>query len=339
MVISDQHVGLDDALIRAAEVGLGCGGSTTDLVWEPITGGGSDREFYRVRGPREKTSVVIHYSDAREENAMYAGIARFLAEIGLHVPGLIFHDERQRLIGIEDLGDESLYHVFHRSTVWPAVEALYHAALDQLRMLHRHVSAPVKTMPGFDDKLYRWERNYFLENLVRRWAGIELADSEKAGIDAEGDALAGDLLAAPRCLIHRDFQSQNLVVRRETVWLIDFQGMRPGHAAYDLASLLYDPYVDLDALQRRSLVQWYGRDGILAETGPALEDQFHRAACQRLMQALGAYAFLGLVKGRSNFLQHIPQGLANLEEVLQDVAGTGRTLELVRACSRKCRTA
>jgi aminoglycoside/choline kinase family phosphotransferase len=39
---------------------------------------------------------------------------------------------------------------------------------------------------------------------------------------------------------------------------------------------------------------------------------FHVAATQRLLQACGAYGFLGRKQGRPDFLAHLPQGLANL---------------------------
>ena len=35
--------------------------------------------------------------------------------------------------------------------------------------------------------------------------------------------------------MHRDFQSRNLMVHQGRLWLIDFQGMRFGPPAYDLA--------------------------------------------------------------------------------------------------------
>ena len=39
------------------------------------------------------------------------------------------------------------------------------------------------------------------------------------------------------------------------------------------------------------------------------------------MQALGAYGYLGLVRGRSEFLTHIPVALASLREVAAGIAG------------------
>ncbi len=49
--------------------------------------------------------------------------------------------------------------------------------------------------------------------------------------------------------MHRDFQSQNILVRNGQAYLIDFQGMRPGLAEYDLGSLLLIP---MSTFQARS---------------------------------------------------------------------------------------
>jgi aminoglycoside/choline kinase family phosphotransferase len=42
-------------------------------------------------------------------------------------------------------------------------------------------------------------------------------------------------------------------------------------------------------------------------------------AMQRLMQALGAYAFLGLVKGHKHFLEHIPNALGSLRAAVAKI--------------------
>ncbi len=302
----------------------------TDCRWEAVCGGGSDREFHRLRDERGGSWIVMRYSDAREENALYPDIARFLREIRLNAPRLLFHDAALRLIGLEDLGDENLCSHFHGKGWNAETLSLYRAALEQAGGLHRRASAPVHTMPGFDEVLYRWERHYFLENLVGRWAQVRLSAVECAAIEAEGERMARDLMRHPLCLIHRDFQSQNLMVHAGMVWLIDFQGMRLGHAAYDVASLLYDPYVGLTPPQRTELLAWYVAQRRGEDQGPeALEAQFYSAAVQRLMQALGAYGFLGIAKGKTRFLQYIPRGLENLTEALGRVGGMEATSALV----------
>jgi hypothetical protein len=42
---------------------------------------------------------------------------------------------------------------------------------------------------------------------------------------------------------------------------------------------------------------------------------------QRLMQALGAYGYLGHVKGNSAFLAHIPAALHSLGEIIGEIDG------------------
>jgi hypothetical protein len=42
---------------------------------------------------------------------------------------------------------------------------------------------------------------------------------------------------------------------------------------------------------------------------------------QRLMQALGAYGFLGLVKGNKNFLQYIPRAVRSLRDSVAKIGG------------------
>ena len=324
---------LPNATLRAeAEVQLRAHGFPATAagvaLWEPLTEGGSDRDFWRIHAPGGHAWVVMRYSAAtRKENALYAGIAVFLRGAGLRVPALLFHQPALGLIGLEDLGGTSLYQRFWApGSDTPALDALYRDALDQAARLHALTTSPVPTMPGFDADLYRWERHYFLENLVGRWAGLSLGDERRRAVEAEGKALAAGLARLPRRLVHRDFQSQNLMVREKKAWLIDFQGMRPGHPAYDLASLLDDPYTDLGPVRRRALLD---RHLALHDTDGSLAEGYLPAATQRLMQALGAYGYLGTALGKTAFLAHIPRALARLDEVLAHLPAMAATRELV----------
>jgi aminoglycoside/choline kinase family phosphotransferase len=123
--------------------------------------------------------------------------------------------------------------------------------------------------------------------------------------------------------VHRDFQSQNIIIQNGQANLIDFQGMRPGLAEYDLASLLFDPYVELSGAERSELIDYYR----LKQTDSARRidgkfgDTLQLCAMQRLMQALGAYGFLGLVRGRENFLQYVSRAVHSLRETVVTIDG------------------
>ena len=188
-------------------------------------------------------------------------------------------------------------------------------------------------MPGFDDSLYRWEREYFLENAVQGFLEISLAGDAARALEAELQALAGRLLALPQQLIHRDCQSQNILLRNNTPCFIDFQGMREGTGFYDLASLLWDPYVDFTGAQQRELLEYYQSLGAPGMTDAGFAQAFLDASAQRLMQALGAYGFLGIIKGRKDFLTHIQPALDRLCIVTQANPMLPRLHELAGAAS------
>jgi hypothetical protein len=123
--------------------------------------------------------------------------------------------------------------------------------------------------------------------------------------------------------VHRDFQSQNIIIRNGQAHLIDFQGMRPGLAEYDLASLLYDPYVELPEDERAELTSYYRERQL--ENGIAINGDFdlklRLCAMQRLMQALGAYGFLGLVKDHKHFLKHVAPAMESLQHTIAEIDG------------------
>ena len=118
----------------------------------------------------------------------------------------------------------------------------------------------IPLMPGFDRALYRWERDYFREQFVMGVCGIALDEKTEKTLERELSLLAGRIEGEGRHLIHRDLQSQNILIRENRPAFIDFQGMRQGSLFYDLASLLYDPYVRFREEERMDLLRHYHQD-------------------------------------------------------------------------------
>jgi hypothetical protein len=108
-----------------------------------------------------------------------------------------------------------------------------------------------------------------------------------------------------------------MVVHGNEPRLIDFQGARMGPAAYDIASLLQDPYYCLQDSMRETLLSYYIMRMKQMRTDFD-EHEFRETVLpcglQRHMQALGAYGFLSRVKGKKYFLRHVPQALAYLKQ-------------------------
>jgi hypothetical protein len=292
----------------------------------PIEKGGSDRRFYRVRSSPERPLILVKYNLERAENRLYVQVAEFLAANGIRAPKIYFHDPAEGLIWIEDLGETDLWSF--RNESWPVRRVLYESALEEIAKLHSlpHTAADEirRDLPvAFDAALYRWEQQYFFENCLGRHFQLEPKLLAELSALPVLESIAERLADLPRVLVHRDFQSQNIVIRDGQAHLIDFQGMRPGLSKYDLASLLYDPYVELTQSERDELFNAYRL--FREQHGTALrvddEEIFLLCAMQRLMQALGAYGFLGLVKGNRAFLAHIPAALSSLRLVLREIDG------------------
>ena len=294
----------------------------TEVEIRPIEKGGSDRKFYRIQFSPAQSIVLLKYTGEHAENRRYVEIAEFLATHEIHAPKIYFHDPAEGLIWLEDLGQRDLWS--YRTESWEVRRGLYESALEEIAKLHRvsaEDSAEIRRdLPAqFDAELYRWEQHYFFEQCLGRHFGLAEEPLRELQQLPALHAIAERLASFPRVLVHRDFQSQNLIVREGEAFLIDFQGMRPGLAEYDLASLLYDPYVSLTSKERAELVGFYVRT---AEShDPDLPEKLRLCALQRLMQALGAYGYLGLVRGNRAFLEHIPAALRSLGEVLAEIEG------------------
>src|SRR6266436_3876284 len=293
----------------------------------PIEKGGSDRKFYRIHcgaDPAAAGLILVKYNLEREENRHYVQIAQFLRKHGIRVPEIYFHDPAEGLIWIEDLGERDLYSYQHES--WLVRRAFYESALDEIVKLHslpESVCVEMKEhLPAeFNAALYRWEQKYFFQNCLGRYFKVSESKRRELAALAGLREIAKHLASLPRVLVHRDFQSQNIIIRNEQAYLIDFQGMRPGLAEYDVASLLYDPYVKLSDAERAELIVYY-RDRQLENGSTVNGDvdfKLRLCAMQRLMQALGAYGFLGLVKGHKHFLQYIPNALLSLRAVVATI--------------------
>lgn len=299
-----------------------------DVALAAIIKGGSSRNFYRVRVPDGRSFILMHYFGGKEEDAYYTGIARFLKSIRVPVPDILFEDAGAQVVLMEDVGAKDLHALCVDS--WEEIRARYERVLRASRILHAWKGEGLPaTMPGFDARLYDWEHQYFLDHCVGAYFQCVLDEDRAARIRAELQGVREAMLGLPSSLVHRDFQSQNIMVDGGSPYFIDFQGLRTGTFCYDLASLLWDPYVAFTAAQREELEELAAE--VYRDLLPAGEMRPAVRLCgvQRLMQALGAYGNLGLNLGKTSFLKHIPRALENLEFCLDGNPQTAGLRELV----------
>jgi len=295
----------DDDALPAALATIGWDSACTSAAF--LGARGSSRSFWRLYHGAQ-SAIYIRYSLERLENKRYGGHARLLAAADVPVPRVLADLPDARCLVLEDWGDDSL---LKRMATRPSrALAWYRPVIRALTNLHREgtrrvLEEGVALEPPFDDALYAWERGLFEEHLLRNRYGVE-ALPEAVAQELRG--VAGKLMGAHQVVVHRDFQSSNILFRDKRFVLIDFQGMRLGAAAYDLASLLYDPYVKLTPTLRTQLVAEYAADNPDNSEAAKL---FFEGGVQRLVQALGAFGRLASV-GQGEFTRHILPALENL---------------------------
>ncbi|MEN6620222.1 MAG: phosphotransferase [Smithella sp.] len=308
------------------------GTSNFDLL--PIKKGGSDRSFLRVLLPDQASFIFMYYGTDVEENSHWIDINNFLNGIGVCVPQIIAQDTRLHFILLEDLGDVDLWS--QRNQPWEKRREYYFQVLRQIQKLHsfdlNRLPAVLPLAEAYSERLYRWEHDYFRENFVAAVCGLELSTSFINDLEKELSELTGRLQEIEPSLIHRDFQSQNIMIKNERTVLIDFQGTRKGCLFYDLGSLIYDPYVIFTDAERNELISFYYDLICPSYSYEVFVNNFREASAQRLMQALGAYGFLGLKKKKTDFLKHIDNGIRNLGQATSLI----KTLPVLKDLTDRC---
>lgn len=295
-----------DAAIAIAVRKLGWDASAVTVI--PLEPRGSDRNFSRLEHKGD-TVIVICHSPEREENALYADHARFLKQImAWPVPTVILDVPRQRLSIMQDLGDISLQSIAETMPL-AKISRIYQLVIDAARKLHTDGAgkarrARLRLSSPFSPELYLWERNFFARHFLGQH--LNMPEQKRTTILAELAQVALLLQRERMVLIHRDLQSSNILMVKGLPYFIDFQGMRMGPAAYDLASLLCDPYVELPLRLQKQLLRSYNEG--MPRKARVDENVFWLAAIERLAQALGAYAKLSASPDTARFRKYIMPG-------------------------------
>ena len=311
-----------------------------------MAGDGSDRQFYRFAvGDFSLLAVLPSASlpqGMAEARAAHAIGCHFFTH-GVPVPRIYGFAEECGLILCEDLGDTKLHDLLLRhGAEEEEAEAYYRQALAALAHLQTETRRGFQPewcwdTPRYDRALMLTrESGYFRKALCEDFLGMSDLPQR---LDQEFVFLAERAMQEPAdFILHRDFQSRNLMICEGKVRIIDFQGARLGPLGYDLASLLIDHYAGLSPPRQQALLCFY-LDALAAhiplDRGRFLEGYYYMAL-QRNLQILGAFAFLSKNRGKDFFRQFINPAAATLYEHL--AAPQGRDFPSLRAVVEQART-
>lgn len=283
---------------------------------------GSGRGYFRVSSG-EKSVLVQTNPEANEDFFNYAQFSEILRGVKVRVPQIFFKDKNSAQLVIEDFGTRSLFdEVFPLEGSKRASACVLYdqviRGLVSMQAASRSVFAshPSLAARKFDYASLKWETSYFAENYLEKLCQTGPLPQDVKTFFA---MLSCAVDMQPKVLMHRDFQSQNIMVLDNAeVGFIDFQGLRRGSQYYDLASLLWDPYVQMPTDLVVDFFKKWSKNfpGTAGFTDEEIWISFLAASLQRLMQALGAYCFLSTEKGIQKFSEYIEPGKKRLLEVL-----------------------
>jgi len=303
--------------------------------WEVSLAGqaASQRFFVRVREKQGigRSFVLVVWDSKDEDWPRFLAIPQETAPYVPFLPKIYASDARHGLILEEDLGTRTL-HRFVSETQGDreVITAMYRRVLDALcvwQALDVKASAAVASRT-MDLETLLWETDYFARRCAVDFCGSKPALG--SAWEKERRRLAVAVASLPKTFIHRDFQSENIMFLNGKVRFVDFQGARLGPPAYDVASLLYDPYVDFLSVERTAkLFDYYCSLDLRTAVG---RHDFDLCAAQRLMQACGAYGNLSIHKGKKRYREFMPVALDRLAAVVGRLPEYPAIKKVVECC-------
>lgn len=308
-------------------------GDASSRTYERIRAG--DTRAVLMNAPTQPDGPAIYGGEPYSRRAHLAESVRPFVAIGdglrargYSAPAVLALDLDAGLLLLEDLGTEPIL------KDGAVVEDRYALAVDLLADLH---SAPMPAgpalpdgsrhaIPPFDKGVFGIELSLYPQWFVPFATGAAMDAATLAEFAEAWDALWPFVEEAETSWLLRDYHSPNLMWLEArgglaTVGLLDYQDALIGPTAYDVASLLQDARVTVEAGIETRLLDRY----VAARhaTDPAFDAAgFRRSytvvAAQRATKILGIFARLNARDGKPAYLAHLPRIATYLERSLAD---------------------
>ena len=292
----------------------------------PLAGDASTRRYSRIVTD-EKSWVLMEWEPFKDiQNFPFLSVQDYFLSHGIPVPKLLHLEADKGLFLLEDLGDLTLERKFWEFQKQKNILPYYKTTLDHLIKIHSlsfHETQKDCTAykVEFSVEKLMWEFHYMQEHLFEKKWGLQFSKEESAALDKNYLDICEQLYSQPQVICHRDFHSRNVMIKHGKIFIIDFQDARMGPAAYDLVSLLWDSYVDLDSESRQDLIHYYCSNfPEFPKVANSVEDflkTFDLQTLQRCLKACGSFASFYNNRSDKRYLKYLPKTLKNINTLLE----------------------
>jgi aminoglycoside/choline kinase family phosphotransferase len=289
-------------------------------IIEYLPPSGSYRSYCRMK-TGTFTALGAWNADARENDA-FLSFTHSFRNVGVSVPEIYAENRIEGLYLLEDLGTETLFDCVKNKTFDESLKTLYRKSLKglvDLQIKGKNCIDFSKCYPraSFDRDSMMWDLNYFKYYFLKL---VRIPFDEQALEDDFRNFTDYLLQERSDYFLFRDFQSANIMIKDGEPFFIDYQGGRRGALQYDPASLLFDAKARVPKESRKELIDYYVEE--LGKRIAVDREQFmgfyQGYILIRLMQAMGAFGFRGIVEKKPGFIDSIPPALVMFEDLLDD---------------------
>ncbi len=271
------------------------------------------RSYWRTEG-LPASFIVMDSPPGLEDVRPWLRMHEVLGRHGVRVPQVFARDVEAGFLLLEDLGVPTLAQAIDADSA----DAWFERAMDQL--LRLQAITPPADLGHFGKALLERDAGLFREWFLQRHLGLELDDSELAGLAGVQALLAANALGQPQVMTHRDFMPRNLMPVEPGPAVLDFQDCVTGPIAYDPVSMFKDAFLSWPLARVDGwLVRYHARATEAGLPVPPLATFLRDAdwmGVQRHLKILGIFSRLHYRDGKSRYMTDTPRFIAYLDEIV-----------------------
>jgi aminoglycoside/choline kinase family phosphotransferase len=288
----------------------------------PLPGDASDRRYSRVsyttkKGER-KTVVLMQLGEPGLSGELpFLNVQKYLKKKKIPVPEVFFYDREKGLVVLEDLGEMTMEERLKKENNRVRRE-FYQRAIDILLNMQKESDkeergACIAYSLEFDVEKLMGELDFFVTHMIEGLLQKKIRKADRKKLEESFLAVVVPLTEGKKVFTHRDYHSRNIMIRNDTLGIVDFQDARLGLCQYDLASLLRDSYLVLDEELKEDLIDYYITGKEALERTKIDRKKFMKLfdymSLQRNLKAVGTFSYQSVCKKNARYLEYIEDTL------------------------------
>jgi N-acetylmuramate 1-kinase len=290
----------------------------SDIRITLLAGDASTRKYYRIE--HSGGSFVLMKGEPFSDGDPNLQSLKAYSHMGINVPAVHKIFPELGVIIQQDVGDLHLQLI--KDTC--RLKKYYKEAVDVLvafqRKAFEHEKEGTDLYPNkvrFTHEKFMSELNMTTEYYINGIRGGKGSGLQKSILHELYVSIVDEMMKQPFLLQHRDYHSRNLMVHSDKLYVIDIQDSRLGPFAYDIASLVIDPYIELGSALYDDIINSY-YDGIkdIVKCDHSQYLRFYNLCfLQRGIKILGTFAYQKINKNNPNYLRYIPVSVEKIKKV------------------------